>query len=189
MKFIIIAVLLAASPVSAQSLGEKTGVNELLDKPPTATDVLLEIHQFDLFQQQVSDSADKRGDDGVKAVSKAASAAAGKRGNELLAVQKKAELKFAFPEDVSQARDNRLGGLSGSVAEVYIKNFYKAQHDEYESVLSTSKRYLAKPDNDVVRAFVEKQVPVLEADLKKLDVAQTVGPVKPAAKEQKSNSK
>ena len=175
--------LLNFGPAAAQSIGEKTGVNQLIDRPPTANDLLLEIHQFDLFQQQASETAENRGDDGVKAIAKAESAAAEKRDEALLEVQKKAGLKFDFPEDTTQKRDNRLGGLSGSVAEVFIRQFYKVQQDEYNSVLSSLRRYLVKPDNDVVRSFAEKQMMVLEANLKKIDAARIQGPPKPAAKE------
>ncbi len=185
----LIALLLSTSPVSAQSLGEKTGVNELMDKPPTATDLLLEMHQFNLFQSQVADSADKRGDDGIKKLAKDEAASAEKRDDALLEIQEKAGLKFAFPEDVSKARDNRLGGLGGSVAEVFVREYYDAQRAEYESVMSALKRYVAKPDNEVVKAFADKQIPLLEAGLKKVEAAQTQGPAKPAAKEQKAKSK
>ena len=189
MNKILIAFLLLATPASAQSLGEKTGVNQLIDKPPTATDVLLEIHQFDLFQQQVSDSADKRGDDGVKAIAVAEANAAEKRGDALTEMQEKAGLTFKFPEEPSKTRDNRLGGLGGSVAEVYVREFYKAQHAEYDSVLSTLKRYLEKPDNDAVKAFVDKQIPLFEAGLKKIEAAETLGPSKPQPGTPKTKAK
>ncbi len=189
MNKIMLALLLLTTPAAAQSLGEKTGVNELIDRPPTATDVLLEIHQFNLFQSQVADSADKRGDDGIKKLAKDEAALAEKRDDALLGVQDTAGLKFAFPEDVSKARDNRLGGLAGSVAEVFVREYYDAQRAEYESVLSALKRYVAKPDNDLVKAFSEKQIPLLEAGLKTVEAAQTQGPAKPAAKEQKSKAK
>ena len=144
--------------------------------------MLLELHQFNLFQQQVLDTADKRGDDGVKTIATAEANAAETRGDALIDVQKKAGLKFDFPEASSQTRDNRLGGLSGSVAEVYVREFYDAQRAQYASVLSTLTRYVAKPDNDVVKAFAEKQKLIFEAGLKKLDAAQTEGPTKGIAK-------
>ena len=180
---ILFIFFLTSGLAAAQSIGEKTGVNQLIDRPPTANDLLLEIHQFDLFQQQASETAENRGDDTVKAIAKAESAAAEKRDDALLEVQKKAGLKFDFPEDTTQKRDNRLGGLSGSVAEIFIRQFYKAQQDEYNSVLSTLRRYLVKPDNDVVSSFAEKQMMVLEANLKKIDAAQMQGPPKPPAKD------
>lgn len=178
----LIVCLLIASPAVAQSLGEKTGVNRLIDKPPTGSDVLLEIHQFNLFQQQVSDTADKRGDAGVKAVAIAEANAAEKRGDALLEVQEKAGLKFEFPEASSKTRDNRLGGLAGSVAEVFVSEFYEAQRAQYASVISTLTRYVAKPDNDVVKAFAEKQITQFETGLKNVEAAQTQGPVQAPSK-------
>jgi putative membrane protein len=166
MKQILVALLLMIAPSAfAQSVGEKTGVNEMLDKPPTGSDVLLGIHQFDLFQQEVADSADKRGDTAIRKFTQAQSDAAETRGHTLDALKKKTGLDVKFPEDPDAMRSNRLGGLDGSVAEGYVRGFYKAETAEHESAISLLKRYLAKPDNDDVRAFAKKQLPVLESGL------------------------
>ena len=174
--------LLITLPASAQSLSESTGLNSLIQKPPTAEDLMLEMHQFDLFQLSISDVADKRGDDAIKSLAKTEAAAAEQRGDALIALQKKAGLSFAFPEEVNKARDNRLSGLGGSVAEIFVREYYAAQRAEYDSVLASLKRYVAKPDNDIVQAFAEKQIIMLEASLKKIETAQTEGPTKPAGK-------
>ena len=171
MKPIIVALLLVSTPALAQSIGEKTGVNAMLDKPPTASDVLLGLHQFDLFQQQVAETADNRGDDALRKFSKTLSDAAGKRDDALAELNKKTKLGAKFPDDPNAMKSNRLAGLDGSVADVFVRGFYKAEVKEHESAISLLKRYLTKPDNDQVRTFAQKQLPVLETGLKQAEAA------------------
>ncbi len=172
MKPIVLALLLlSGAPALAQSIGEKTGVNEMLDKPPTAADVLLGLHQFNLFQQEVAGTADNRGDEALKKFSSTLSDAAGKRDDALAALNKKTKLEVKFPEDPNALKSNRLAGLEGSVAEIFVRGFYSAEVKEHETAISLLKRYLSKPDNDDVLTFVQKQLPVLEAGLKQAQAA------------------
>lgn len=167
----IIAVLFAASPVYAQSVGEKTGINEMLDRAPTGSDVLLELHQFDLFQQATTDSSDKRGDDAVKKFSIAQSDAAEKRDKQLAVLQKKTRLNITFPDEPNAVRSNRLASLDGAVGQKYLANFYAAENAEYEAAISVLTRYGEKPDNDDIRQFAAKQLPVLQDGVKQLRLA------------------
>jgi putative membrane protein len=172
MKLVIVALLLLAAPSAfAQSISEKTGLNAMLDKPPTSADVLSGLHQFDLFQQEVADSADKRGDDILRKFARALSDAAEKRGKLLAALNTKNGLEVKFPEEPGATRNNRLGGLEGSVADVYVQGFYKAEVTEHDAAISLLKRYLEKPDNDEVRGFAEKQLPILQSGLRQAQQA------------------
>jgi hypothetical protein len=126
MKIIIAIFLLFTFPVSAQTIGEKSGLNGMLDRPPTGSDVLLELHQFDLFEQNVGDSADKRGDGALRKFAAGKSDAADKRDDQLSGVQKKARLTIELPKEPGTTRANRLGGLDGAVGPVYVRKFYEA---------------------------------------------------------------
>lgn len=165
MKVFLVLCLLSVSPVVAQTISERSGLNTMLDRPPTATDVLLELHQFDLFEQNVTDSADKRGDDALRKYAVAKSDAANKRDDQLNALQKNAGLTVDFPNEPSATRSNRLGGLDGSVGPGYANKFYEAQVAENQIIMSVLTRYLAKPDNDAVKNFANQQLPVFEKEL------------------------
>jgi putative membrane protein len=166
----IIAILLIASPACAQSVGEKIGVNQMLDRAPTGSDVLLELHQFDLFQQSTTDSSDKRGDDAVKKFAVAQSDAADKREKQLTALQKKARLDITFADEPNADRSSRLAGLDGAVGEKYLANFYAAEITEHEAAISLLTRYNTKPDNEDIRALAEKLLPALQGGLKQLQL-------------------
>lgn len=160
-----------AAPALCQSLGERTGIDAMLDRPPTASDVLLELHQFDLFQDGVTDSTDKRGDAGVKKFADTQSDAADTRDKALAALGKKAGLAISFPDQPSVSRSDRLAGLDGSVGQAYVRAFYDAEAAELTSTLSLIARYLAKPDNPDVAAFVAKMRPALQRELTQVKTA------------------
>ena len=159
------ALLLAAASLHAQTIGEKSGINAMLDRAPVAADVLLELHQFDLFEQGVTDSAGSRGDDAIRKYATTRSDDADKRDKQLSALQKKSGVKAEFPDQPDASRSNRLAGLSGSVGPAYVKGFYQAQVAEQDSIVSLLTRYLAKPDNDTVQKYAAEQMPVFTKGL------------------------
>jgi len=158
-----IALLLTAQPTSAETAMEKTGIDSMLGLAPTGADVLTEIHQFDLFEQGADETAQTRGDEALKQFSSDHADAAEKEDKQLEALQKKAGLSVAFPEDPSVTVSNRLAGLQGSVGPSYVRKYYEAQAAEYDSALAVLRRYLEKPDSEAIKSFVEKQIPAFEA--------------------------
>jgi len=159
------------APAFGQSLGERTGIDAMLERPPTASDVLLELHQFDLFQDGVTDSTDKRGDAGVKKFADTQSDAADTRDQALATLGKKAGLAINFPDEPSLTRGDRLAGLDGSVGQAYVRAFYDAEAAEFTSALSLIDRYLTKPDNPDVAAFAAKIRPGLQRGLTQVEKA------------------
>jgi putative membrane protein len=160
--------LFVANTANAESAMEKTGVDSVLGIAPTAADVLSEMHQFDLFEQGADETAQQRGDEGLKQFSTDHAGAAEKQDKHLAALAKKAGVNVEFPEEPSAGRSNRLAGLQGSVGPAFVRNYYEAQVAEHDSVLSVLRRYLEKPDNDEVKTFASKQIPALEASQKAL---------------------
>jgi Domain of unknown function (DUF4142) len=153
-----------ANAANAESVMEKTGVDSMLGIVPTGADVLSEIHQFDLFEQGADETAQQRGDEGLKQFSTDHAGAAEKQDKQLAGLAKKASVEF--PEEPSAGRSNRLAGLQGSVGPAFIRNYYGAQVAEYASVLSVLRRYLEKADNEQIKTFASKQIPAFEASQK-----------------------
>lgn len=166
MKLFAIAAVLLLTPVSAQTLGEKTGVNSLLGRQPTAADLLTGIHEFDLFEQGADETAQQRGDQGLKEFSSSHANAADKQGKELEALNKKAGVNVTFSEQPDITTSGQLAGLSGSVGPAYVRKYYEAQASEYDTAVSVLRRYLEKPDQNAVKAFAAKQLPIFEAGQK-----------------------
>jgi predicted outer membrane protein len=163
--------MLIASPAFGQGIGESTGVNQMLDRAPTGQDLLLEVHQFDLFQQAITDSSDKRGDDAVRKFASAQSDATDKRDKQVTSLARKAGFHIEFTDEPSVTRNDLLSGLDGAVGQAYVKEFYSAEILQHQTAISVLKRYTANPDNDEILAFAKDQLPALEATLKKAQEA------------------
>ena len=161
-----ILLVLLTSPALAESLGEETGLNAMLNRPPSGADVVLGLHQFDLFQQGVSETAGTRGNDAVKSFAEAQATAAEKRDSTLGGFKSKVGLQGAFPDQPDLAESDRLAGLQGSIGQTYISYFYRAEMAEHETAISLLKRYLEKPDNADLKTFSEKLLPMLENSFK-----------------------
>ena len=160
---VAVALIPAVPSAAAESVMEKTGVGSALGLAPTGTDVLTEIHQFDLFERQADDTAQMRGDDGLKQFSIERADNAKKQDQQLAELKDKAGVQVTFSEEPSVTRSNRLAGLQGAVGEDYVRKYYEAQVAEHDSALSVLRRYLKKPDNARIKSYAAKQIPALEA--------------------------
>jgi len=163
MKLIAIAAILFSTPVLAQTLGEETGMNGMLDRPPTGTDLLIDIHMFDLFEQGADEIAQQRGDDGLREFSSSHAEAAARQDKQLAALGDKAGLAVKFSEDPDITASGRLSGLQGAVGAAFVRQYYEAQASEYDAAVSALRRYLQNPDQDDIKAFAAKQLPSFEA--------------------------
>ena len=171
MRFVIVLMLIA-SPALAQDAGESTGVNQMLDRALTGQDLLLDVHQFDLFQQGITDSSDKRGDDAIRKFASAQSDAADTRDKQVASRSKEGRAPYRIHRRAGRVTQNDLlSGLDGAVGQAYVKAFYSAEIQQHQTAISSLKRYTANPDNDAILAFAKDQLPALQASLKKAQEA------------------
>jgi putative membrane protein len=140
-------------------------LDRLLGRPPTGADVLLEFHQFDLFEQISAGTADQRGDAALRKLSESESDAAENRDALLMKLSNEADLNVKFTEEPSLIESDRLAGLQGSVGEAFVRKYYQDQVAEHESTISLLQRYIAKPDNEDVKTFAMKLIPALRTGL------------------------
>lgn len=131
----------------------------------TGADVLLRIHQYDLFQQAAAETAGQRGDAALRKLSTSESDAAEARDVRLAELSRQANLNVTFSEQASLPVDDRLAGLQGSVGASYVHAYYEDQFAEHRSAISLLQRYIAEPDNADVKAFAEKLAPELKVEL------------------------
>jgi hypothetical protein len=164
----VLLFVLSTVPASAETALEKTGVNGMLGRAPTGADLLTEIHQFDLFEQNADETAQQRGDEGLRQFSRDHASAAQKQDGQLQALKKKAGLRVVFSEEPNVTTSGRLAGLEGSVGAAFVQAYYAAQDAAYDSALSSLRRYLEHPDNDDIKSFAAKQVPLFEASQKEV---------------------
>lgn len=171
MRSVVVILLLSLTAADAQTIGEWSGLNQLLGRPPTGADVLLEIHQFDLFEQISAGTADQRGDAALRALSKSESDAAEIRDELLMQLNGETNLDVKFTEEPSLIESDRLAGHQGSVGETFVRKYYQDQVAEHESEISLLQRYIAKPDNEDVKTVAIKLIPALRMGLATVKMA------------------
>jgi predicted outer membrane protein len=157
--------------VGAESFGEWSGLNRLLGRPPTGIDVLLQIHQYDLFEQAAAETAGQRGDAALRKLSMSESDVAQTRDDRLAELSQRPNLNVKLSEEPSYCVSGRLAGLQGSVGASYVHMYYDDQLAEQQSAISLLQRYIAKPDNADVKKFAVELMPALQAELNAVKTA------------------
>ena len=157
---LLVVVLLFSMSVGTESFGEWSGLNRLLGRPPTGIDVLLQIHQYDLFEQAAAETAGQRGDAALRKLSMSESDAAQTRDDRLAELSERADLNVKLSEEPGLFVSDRLAGLQGSVGASFVHMYYQDQLAEHQSAISLLQRYIAKPDNADVKKFAVKLVPM-----------------------------
>lgn len=147
---------LQAEPVSPSADSERR---------PTGADVIAQLYQFDLFQQSALDSADTQAPEVIVNMAALRSDAAAKRDKELSDLQQRIGITVAAPHKSGAMRAHALLGADNVDAAAYVRQFHEAQLSEYEIIVALLARYLEHPDNDEVRVYVEKELPVLRNQL------------------------
>jgi hypothetical protein len=160
-----ILLLLAGTPVLADDARE-TGAGA-----PAGTEVIAELYQFDLFQQNAIETADRNGSEVLRhsAVNKAE--AATQRDRALLKLQRMTGTEVNAGNSSTARCADRLAALDSTAEPDAVREFYAAQVAEHRSAVLLLQRYLSAPDNAAIKDFVADQLPALQSDLKDAEAA------------------
>lgn len=164
---IVLLALGATAFASAETLMEKTGVNAVIGRAPSAADVVTAMHQFDLFVSGAGDTVDLRGTDALRKDATARGKRAEARDKQVSELAGK--LGITLGENPAVSRANELAGLQGKVGADFISAYRAALTGEYTSATATLRRYLDKPDNDAVKAFAAHELLKMTEELKQAD--------------------
>jgi len=158
--FLAMILLLAGHAVLADDAGDASV------RAPAGPDVIAGLYQFDLFQQNAIEEADRSGSEELRisAVSKAD--AATQRDKALIELQRKTGTEVQ-PAGKSAARSaDRLAGLDSATEPGSAREFYEAQVAAHQSAVQLLQRYLSAPDNETIKAFAADQLQALQSGLK-----------------------
>ena len=168
---LLAVLLILSSTVLSESIVEATGINAWLGRPPSGTDLLAELHEFDLFQQGIVYTAQARGGEIARTLAIDLANAAEQRDSALADARDKAQIKGEFSDELSYSGSNTLAGLQGKVGERYVRGFYSAEVSAHKAAISVLERYVAHPDNRELLAFAENQLPILDSELNAVKAA------------------
>lgn len=157
--------LIVSSPLSAQSIGEKTGVNSALGISPSTADFVSQAAVSDMFEIQSSELAAQRGDDPTKAFATQMIAAHKKTTEELKALVASGSVKETPPAQMDSAHQDKLDALKKLDGAKFNDQYQDDQVEAHEDAVSLFERYSQGADNMDLKAWALKTLPELKHHL------------------------
>ncbi|PWL16608.1 DUF305 domain-containing protein [Falsochrobactrum shanghaiense] len=169
MKLILLAfstLLLAPTPVYAQSTAEKTGVNSLIGTAPTTQDFVTLSGSSDMFEIESSKLALDKGDPATKSFAQQMVTDHEKTSAELkdlIATKVKSVKAPAAPTEDHQKMLDDLKKLQG---DEFTTQYRSDQESVHENAVDLFKRYGENGDDADLKAWANATRPTLEHHLK-----------------------
>lgn len=160
-----LAVLLVATPVLAESMGEKTGVNSALGISPSTSDFVNEAATSDMFEVKSSQLAQERGNAAEKSFAATMIRDHGKTTEDLKAMVASGELKTQLPTELDsshQSEFNKLAALKGSD---FSSRYDSDQVSGHKDAVSLFERYARDGDDARLKAWAAQTLPTLRHHL------------------------
>ncbi|KPF97312.1 hypothetical protein IP86_14035 [Rhodopseudomonas sp. AAP120] len=156
--------LLMASPVLAQSVGEKTGVNSVLGVAPTTADFIKQAAISDIFEIQSSKLAEQKGSTAVKTFAKDMIADHTKTSTELKGLISSGKVKAEVPAQLDDAHRSKLDKLTSASSD-FNETYIDQQVSAHKDAVSLFDRYSRGGENAELKAWAGKTLPALKHHL------------------------
>lgn len=169
MKYIIapaLAAMFMVSAASAQSVGEKTGVNSTLGVAPSTQDFVTEAAASDMFEIQSSQLAESKGDATAKTFAAKMIADHTKTTTELKGMVQDGKAKATLPSGMSSSQQSMLDKLKGLNGDDFNKQYKSDQVSAHKDAVSLFERYAKGGENSSLKAWADKTLPTLRDHLK-----------------------
>jgi putative membrane protein len=174
------ACLVLASPVLAQSMGEKTGVNSAIGISPSTADFVKMAAISDMFEIELSKLAQQRADSSSKTFAAKMIEDHTKTTSELKELVSSGKVKAELPTEMDSAHKSKLEKLQSLNGADFDKQYDSDQVSAHKDAVSMFQRYASGGDNESLKAFASKTLPHLQGHLQsaqqlKTESAPTVG--------------
>lgn len=166
-----VALLMLATPVLAQSLGEKTGVNSALGISPTTADFVKQAATSDMFEIQSSQLAKERGNSMEKSFADTMITDHQKTTSDLKAIVGSGTLKVELPTALDSSHQSKLDKLKSLNGAEFSSRYDADQVSGHKDAVSLFERYAKEGDDAKLKEWAGKMLPTLRHHL---DMAQNL---------------
>ena len=157
----------AATPSFAQSIPEKTGVNQALSIVPKTQDFVTLAAQSDMLEIQSSKLAlQKSGSDKTKTFAQKMIDDHTKTSAELKELVSSGKVKVSAPSALDKTHQAKLDKLTKLQGKDFTKQYDDMQVSAHKDAVSLFERYGKDGDNADLKAFAGKTLPHLQEHLK-----------------------
>src|SRR5262249_37967220 len=128
-------------------------------------EVIAGLYQFDLFQQNAIEAADRGGSEELRISAESKADAATRRDKALIELQRQTGTGVQPGcKSAAQSRD-RLAGLDSATEPDSVREFYEAEVAAHQAAVKLLEQYLRAPDNEMIKDFAADQLPALQSGL------------------------
>ena len=157
--------LLLASPVFAQSVSEKTGINSALDISPTTADFVKEAATSDMLEIAAAKIAEDKGNDQEKKFAGQMVTDHSKTTSELKALVSSGEVKAEIPANLDDSSQKKLDKLRDTKPADFAGQYDPMQVSAHKDAVSLFERYSKSGDNAKLKDWAGKTLPALQHHL------------------------
>jgi putative membrane protein len=170
--------VLLAAPASAQSIGEKTGVNSTLGVSPSTADFVKEVAISDMFEIQSSQLAQESGNAAEKSFAATMIKDHEKTSSELKSMVSGGDLKAELPTALDSSHQSAIDKLKSLKGADFSSRYDSDQVSGHKDAVSLFERYAKGGENSKLKDWADKTLPALRHHLEmaqELQAGKTVG--------------
>ena len=171
-RIMVLGCVLLASPVFAQSVGEKTGVNSMLGIAPTTADFAKEVAISDMFEIESSKLAEQKGNALERSFAQQMVTDHTKTSDELKQLVSSGKVKADLPGTLDSSHQSKLDNLKNASGKDFSSDFDSDQVSAHKDAVSLFERYAKSGDNADLKDWAGKTLPTLQHHL---DMAEELG--------------
>jgi putative membrane protein len=157
--------LLFAGSASAQSAGEKTGVNSALGISPTTADFVKEVANSDMFEIESSKLAQQKGSEAQKTFASQMVTDHTKTSNDLKGMISSGKVKAELPTALDSSHQSKLDKLQGETGKDFSSDYDSMQVNAHKDAVSLFERYAKGGENADLKNWADKTLPTLKHHL------------------------
>jgi putative membrane protein len=169
MKKLVISVaatvLLLQSPVFAQSVGEKTGINSALDISPTTADFVKEAATSDMLEISAAKIAEQKGNADEKKFAAQMITDHTRTSSDLKGLVSSGEVKADIPAQLDESSERSLNKLRDAKPDDFASEYDPMQVSAHKDAVSLFERYSKSGDNAKLKDWAGKTLPTLQHHL------------------------
>lgn len=155
--------LLMQSPASAQSVGEKTGINSALDISPTTADFVKEAATSDMLEIAAANIAKGNADEKKFAAQMITDHT--KTSSELKGLVSSGDVKADLPTKLDEASEKKISKLRDAKPDGFAADYDPMQVSAHKDAVSLFERYSKSGDNAKLKDWARKTLPTLQHHL------------------------
>jgi putative membrane protein len=160
-----VATLFVAATVSAQSIGEKTGVNSALGISPTTQDFVKEAATSDMLEIDAAKIAQDKGNADEKKFAEQMITDHTKTSTDLKTMVTNGDVKADIPKDLDKSSQDKLDKLRDAKASDFAGYYDSMQVSAHKDAVSLFERYSKSGDNAKLKDWAGKTLPTLQHHL------------------------